>query len=95
MKWLILLLLGGCMVQDSPDVLKIKEEAEKVTRNLMKGQRIASDIEYIYDERTGLCYAYLWEGASNGGPALTLVPYETVKHLLLNPPKIQSKDKIK
>ncbi len=47
---------------------------------------IAQEIKYIYDERTGLCYAYQAQ-KGYGGPTLSLVPYERVKNLLLNPPE--------
>lgn len=42
----------------------------------------ASKVKYFQDERTGLCFAFY--GYLNA-PALTAVPYEKVKHVLMNP----------
>ncbi len=42
----------------------------------------AERIVYFEDRRTGICFAYLWEGGDKGGPALAVVPREQVEHLL-------------
>ena len=47
----------------------------------------SKSIRYIYDERTGICFAYLWGGDYRGGPALAVVPYEAVKDHLVNQPE--------
>ena len=45
--------------------------------------KIVDSIYYIKDPKTGLCFAYLWGGMSNGGPALTLVPEDKIPANLL------------
>lgn len=45
-----------------------------------RAHEVVQKIKYIYDERTGLCFARL-------GVGLALVPYEKVKDHLLNPPE--------
>lgn len=51
-------------------------------------QHLVSDavrqIRYHQDPRTGLCYAYLWEGDGHGGPALSWVPCDSIPPELLN-----------
>lgn len=54
-----------------------KEFLQKMAKGVKR------DLVYFEDERTGLCYAYIWGGDSHGGPALTLVPREKVEHLLI------------
>lgn len=46
--------------------------------------KVVGLITYIKDPRTDLCFAYLWDGESNGGPALATVPCTTVPPDLLN-----------
>ena len=58
----------------------LKEHAGELKSKEMKAR--AARIQYFEDERTGLCFAYLWEGGDKGGPTLTLVPRENVAHLL-------------
>ena len=45
---------------------------------------VLAKICYVADERAlpALCYAYLWSGSMNGGPALTSVPCDAVESLL-------------
>lgn len=48
-------------------------------------KRVAENIQYVRDPRTGLCFAYYWENrmaVSAGGPALATVPCHTVQKLL-------------
>lgn len=35
---------------------------------------VASQITYVIDKRTNLCYAYAWDGSDAGGPIFTNVP---------------------
>ena len=58
---------------------------EEEHKEELRGQAVrtrAEKIMYFEDKRTGLCFAYLWEGGDEGGPALALVPREQVEHLL-------------
>lgn len=79
---LLLMLCCGC----EPTPQELREQAEREKR---ENQRTVAAIEkemfYFQDKRTGLCYAYYWGGAGNGGPAMTLVPREKVQEFLVNP----------
>lgn len=48
------------------------------------GDAIAESIAYIRDKRTGLCFAYMWGGMANGGPALASVDCASVEKFLVN-----------
>lgn len=37
-----------------------------------------SNLVYIRDNRTGLCFAFYWGGGEHGGPGFTTVPCEAV-----------------
>lgn len=48
-------------------------------------QEMAATVEYARDPRTGLCFAYKWDGMANGGPAFANVPCtDAVQKLLSN-----------
>lgn len=49
-----------------------KEEAAQARINWIV--RDFQKMEYLIDTRTNLCYAYLWGGPGNGGPAIANVP---------------------
>lgn len=36
--------------------------------------KLANEVSYSKDARTGLCYAYTWLGGASGGPAFSHVP---------------------
>lgn len=63
------------------------ETAALVQKQQMWQQRAVEEVRsrliYFKDDRTGLCFAYYWGGAANGGPALTVVPEENVKEFLI------------
>jgi hypothetical protein len=46
--------------------------------------KVLKQIRYLEDARTSpaICYAYMWGGLGNGGPALTSVPCDAVESLL-------------
>jgi hypothetical protein len=46
--------------------------------------KVLKQIRYLEDARTSpaICYAYMWGGMANGGPALTAVPCDAVENLL-------------
>jgi uncharacterized membrane protein len=48
-----------------------------------KAEEVVSDLRYVKDERTGICFAYTWVGNYRGGPALTAVPCEQIPPNLL------------
>lgn len=58
-------------------------QSDNFLANRLEGNRIAREVVYFYDERTGLCFA------RNGtvGSGITMVPYKKVKDVLLNPPE--------
>ena len=57
-------------------------------------KKMVQDIVYVYDEKTGLCYACSFGKAANSaenftnydGAVMTIVPYDAVKDYLINPP---------
>jgi hypothetical protein len=63
-------LIMGCdpIIQDA----KCDNQRQESANEIVKG------ITYIRDPRTGFCFAYYWGGMGNGGPALTLVPTNTI-----------------
>jgi hypothetical protein len=64
-----------------------EESRIQAQQNVAGAVKMVSEVQYVYDERTGLCFAYAWGGMANGGPVLTVVPYDAVKDHLINPPK--------
>jgi len=67
----------GC--DDNPE----EAIAQQGRRNQRLVNDMVRDIVYIKDPRTGLCFAYKWGGAANGGPALAMVPCESIPEELL------------
>lgn len=57
-------------------------------------KQMVRDIVYVYDEKTGLCYACSFGKNTNSaenftnwdGAVMTIVPYDAVKDHLINPP---------
>lgn len=73
-------LTTGCEKQGAA---KAREEAQRMQRLQENANEVVVNIQYIKDPRTGLCFAYYWGGAANGGPALATVPCEAIPpHLL-------------
>ncbi len=69
----------GCGEKPSP------AEQEALARQSIERtqERVAENIQYIRDPRTGLCFAYYWEGRGyQGGPALAVVSCSAVQKLL-------------
>jgi|GEM_PF-3362597 hypothetical protein len=69
--------IGVCHLEETSDA----SQEERVQRE--RCNRFAGSLLYFQDERTGLCFAYSYYGDRGG--AMTVVPYEEVKHLLVNP----------
>lgn len=61
------------------------DHGETIIPAVKNTEDIIEHLKYVYDDRSGLCYAYLRE--NDGDLALAVVPYEKVKYLLINPPK--------
>lgn len=76
------LLLANTIVEDTPRQTWKEREAD---RRAQEFENIGAGLTYFQDKRTGLCFAYHWGGAGNGGPAMTLVPREKVEKYLINP----------
>ncbi len=61
-------------------------EREALARQSMEQtqEKVAENIQYVRDPRTGLCFAYYWEskGSWNAGVALATVPCNAVQKLL-------------
>lgn len=83
-KALYALLIGvaafGC--KRSPDEMKAVLSEQKQNTQASVNE-VVNSIIYIKDPRTSLCFAYYWGGAANGGPALTVVPSESIPTNLL------------
>lgn len=77
---------------DDTTVRKLEEERrvadlQKTADNVIRGT------QYIVDPRTNLCFAYYWGGMANGGPALALIPIESVPPDLLTTAIIEPVEK--
>ena len=77
---ILALLTTGC---EKSEAVRAQEENQRVQRLQAKANEVVDSIQYIKDTRTGLCFAYYWGGAGNGGPALATVPCEAILHELL------------
>ncbi len=75
----------GCR---DPKVVSAQEQDQERQHLQYNVNNIVGNIHYIKDPRTGLCFAYYWGGAANGGPALTTVPCEAIPPELLITAKI-------
>ncbi len=64
---------------------KVRAQEENRREQILQANanEVVSDIQYIKDMRTGLCFAYYWGGMPEGGPALTTVPCEAIPPQLL------------
>ena len=52
------------------------------TWNHDKQQEALTDLVYLKDHRSGLCFSYVWQGHS---PTMSNVPCDQVESLLKNP----------
>lgn len=87
--WLVAMLLLAICTEGYlfPESAPAAEAQRQKELDQQAGQKLAAGLQYFYDEKSGLCFAHRWGGSLQyGGPAMALVPYEKVKHLLLNPP---------
>jgi hypothetical protein len=78
---------AGC--EDSKDRF-VREETKKEHARHIVANDIIGKIQYIKDPRTGLCFAYFWKGAVDGGPALATVPCEAIPPDLLITAEVES-----
>ena len=76
---LIFLSFTGCKREQTPE----EEVKQRINKKQEFAREILSKILYIKDHRTGLCFAYMWDGSMNGGPALTVVPEDKIPAYLL------------
>ena len=74
---IVSLFIISCEVNDEQKI-EIKRK-----QNLSEIKRVKENIIYFKDEKTGICFAYVWIGSEHGGPALTVVPEEKVKDFLV------------
>jgi hypothetical protein len=66
-----------------PAEVKVRQEEQRQTASQSKADHVVNRIQYIRDPRTGLCFAYVPARWHNDGPALAVVPCESVPaHLL-------------
>ncbi len=62
---------------------KKADEGLQVLSTQAQADKVVSEILYIKDLRTGICFAYYWGGTTSGGPALTTVRCENVPAQIL------------
>lgn len=67
-------ILCSCVVENS---LRMREDADAATNGMV----------FIKHQRSSLCFAYIWQGGNQGGPAIATVPCEKVEHLLYLKPE--------
>ena len=84
MKYLLPMLLTSCVGSTDADT------GVRVDPRRQRGDDIASEIVYIRDSATKLCFAYGWREYSSaeftvGGPMLANVPCDAVRAYLMNP----------
>jgi len=66
-------------------------ENDEQLRKWEWAQTFSNDINYIRDEKTGLCYAFYWPYyGGRGHLEITLVPCEAVEEFLITEPDISS-----
>lgn len=68
----LLMILAGC--GGEPQALGAAKRREAI--NDARG--LVDNLVYMQDRRTGLCFAYVWGGQANGGPALTNVDCKAI-----------------
>jgi len=71
--------LAAVVCDSATDLIKARTpEQDRVAADVL------AKIRYVADERAlpAICYAYMWGGSMNGGPALTSVPCDAVEQLL-------------
>lgn len=67
----------GVETSRTVDPTEVRAERLRIEAN------VAGRLKYVRDPRTGICFAYMWEGCHNqGGPALATVPCDKVEHLM-------------
>lgn len=70
-----IMILAGCAPASPESELNEKSANAK---------QLVEDLVYVKDDKSGLCFAYAWNGGGYGGPAFTQVPCEKVEKLLIN-----------
>jgi hypothetical protein len=71
---LMVLFLCSCQASNS---MVMDKDAEQAERGMV----------FIKHHQSGLCFAYVWQGGTYGGPAIANVPCEKVENLLGPKPK--------
>jgi hypothetical protein len=72
-----------------PTTPTLLEETPLVTEEAELATEVAENIKYVYEPRTGLCFAVFCK--SYGMRVVSEVPYEKVKDHLINPPETPPK----
>ncbi|HBE90266.1 MAG: hypothetical protein A3G57_02600 [Candidatus Andersenbacteria bacterium RIFCSPLOWO2_12_FULL_45_8] len=62
----------------------VSKEKDLASGDMEWANCTVGEIRYIYEPRTGLCFAYISEYNSS---SIAVVPYEQVEKFLLNPPE--------
>ncbi len=84
----LLLILAPACVKNNPAEKQLEHSYELQE----KANQVVSEIQYMKDPRTGVCFAYYyWEGY-NGGPALATVPCDSIPSDLLKVAVIKNKE---
>ena len=58
---------------------------DSIEGNIRRVKDHSDQIVFFQHHQSGLCFAYMWEGGTYGGPGLAAIPCEKVEKLLVNP----------
>lgn len=76
-----LLIISAC----TSEATERREAAERKQAAIDNANFVMENLEFVRERRTGLCFAYEWQGFANGGPMLAWVPCSGLEKLLVNP----------
>lgn len=69
----IIVLIITTQQKKTPEQILAREVEERAQLQA-DADKVLSEIRYMKDSRTGLCFAYRWGRISHDGPSLTLAP---------------------
>lgn len=73
-----LTIIIGCGLTTNSEEVNAWEKERQAKSKQNDVNEVMEHLQYMKDTRTGICFAYYWGGAGNGGPALATVPCEAV-----------------
>ena len=80
----LLIVVVFCIIAGGYKLVQVANDRETIEfKDAKLADDIVSRIKYIKDSRTNICFAYMWKGYADGGPALATVPEELIPKDLL------------